>query len=123
MAKFDVDAGKFWIFRLRYNAASCVAALYRMFSAPCPALGGAIRFSGMALHNSIIYAAYVIPNTQLLHNSIWFRWLFVPSVLNSNAEPGIMSKWMSMLPSGPAPKLWNSPQSSSNRLVSQKSRR
>jgi len=77
MAKFDVDAGKFWIFfLLTYTNAFCITALYRMFSALCPTLDDAIRFSGMALNICIIYAGYVIPKTQLLHDSIWFGWLF-----------------------------------------------
>ncbi|PUU78335.1 hypothetical protein B9Z19DRAFT_1126916 [Tuber borchii] len=47
-----------------------------MFSALCPTLDDAIRFSEMALNICIIYACYVTPKTQLLHDAIWFGWLF-----------------------------------------------
>jgi len=57
-----------------------------MFSALCPTLDDAIRFSGMALNICIIYAGYVIPKTQLLHESLWFGLLFHVNPLGSLFE-------------------------------------
>lgn len=77
MANLTADAGKFFINLLFvYTSTFCVTALYRMFAALSPEIDTAVRFSGTALNIMIIYVGYVIPKQTLLHDRIWFGWLF-----------------------------------------------
>jgi ABC-type multidrug transport system ATPase subunit/ABC-type multidrug transport system permease subunit len=73
----DLDVSKFWIYFLFiYVTTICTTALYRMFAALSPTIDDAVRFSGIALNLLIIYTGYVIPRPQLLHDYIWFGWIY-----------------------------------------------
>jgi len=77
MAALTPDAGKFFInLLIVYTTTLCITALYRMFAALSPTIDDAVRFSGIALNLLIIYVGYVIPKQTLLHDRIWFGWLF-----------------------------------------------
>lgn len=77
MANLSPDAGKFFInLLIVYVTTICITALYRMFAALSPTIDDAVRFSGIALNLLIIYVGYVIPKQTLLHDRIWFGWLF-----------------------------------------------
>ena len=71
------DVSKFWIYFLFvYVTTICITALYRMFASLSPTIDDAVRFSGTALNLLIVFAGYVIPKPQLLHQKIWFGWLY-----------------------------------------------
>ncbi|KAL6715305.1 ATP-binding cassette transporter snq2 [Lecanora helva] len=77
MCGFDVDVSKFWIYLLFvYVTTICITALYRMFAALSPTIDDAVRFAGTALNLLIIYTGYAIPKPTLLHEKIWFGWLY-----------------------------------------------
>ncbi|KAL1591456.1 ATP-binding cassette transporter snq2 [Paraconiothyrium brasiliense] len=77
LAQLDVDVSKFWVYLLFvYTNTICITSLYRMFASLSPTIDDAVRFSGIALNLLIIYTGYVIPKPQLLHQYIWFGWLY-----------------------------------------------
>ncbi|KAL5392982.1 hypothetical protein PMIN06_006396 [Paraphaeosphaeria minitans] len=77
MTELDVDVSKFFIYMLFvYTTTICITSLYRMFAALSPTIDDAVRFSGIALNLLILYTGYVIPKPQLLHEYIWFGWLY-----------------------------------------------
>ncbi|KAF2740492.1 ABC transporter-like protein [Polyplosphaeria fusca] len=77
MTGLDVTASKFWIYLLFvYTITICITSLYRMFAAVSPTIDDAVRFSGLALNLLIVFAGYVIAKPQLLHQYIWFGWLY-----------------------------------------------
>jgi ATP-binding cassette, subfamily G (WHITE), member 2, SNQ2 len=77
MTSLDINVSKFWIYYLFvYTMTISVTAMYRMFAALSPTIDDAVRFSGLALNLLIIYTGYVIPKPQLIHNYIWFGWLY-----------------------------------------------
>ena len=77
MTNLDRDASKFWIYFLFiYTTTICITSLYRMFASLSPTIDDAVRFSGTALNLLIVYTGYVIPKPQLLHQKIWFGWLY-----------------------------------------------
>ncbi|KAJ4344485.1 ATP-binding cassette transporter snq2 [Didymosphaeria variabile] len=77
LTELDMDVSKFWIYLLFvYTNTICITSLYRMFASLSPTIDDAVRFSGIALNLLIIYTGYVIPKPQLLHQYIWFGWLY-----------------------------------------------
>ena len=77
MSDLDADASKFFIYLLFVYAATInITALYRMFASLSPTIDDAVRFSGTGLNLLIIYTGYAIPKPQLLHQKIWFGWLY-----------------------------------------------
>ncbi|KAJ5669299.1 ABC multidrug transporter atrF [Penicillium macrosclerotiorum] len=77
MAGLDVTASKFFIYFLFvYTTTFCITSMYRMFAALSPTIDDAVRFAGIALNLLILYVGYVIPKQTLVHDSIWFGWLF-----------------------------------------------
>ncbi|KAL7624981.1 ATP-binding cassette transporter snq2 [Parahypoxylon ruwenzoriense] len=77
MTNLDVDVSKFWIYMLFvYVTTIMLTAMYRMFASLSPEIDTAVRFSGLALNLLVIYTGYVLPKTQLLHDYIWFGWLY-----------------------------------------------
>ena len=87
----DVNVSKFWIYLLFvYTSTICITSLYRMFAALSPTINDAVRFAGIALNLLIIYTGYVIPKPTLLHNKIWFGWLYYINPV-SYAFEGVLS--------------------------------
>lgn len=77
MTNLDLTAGKFFIYLLFvYTTTICCTALYRMFAAISPTMDDAVRFSGIALNLLIIYTGYTISKPILLHQKIWFGWIY-----------------------------------------------
>ena len=77
ITNLDRDVSKFWIYFLFvYTTTISITALYRMFASLSPAIDDAVRFSGTALNLLIVYTGYVIPKPTLLHQKIWFGWLY-----------------------------------------------
>ena len=77
MSNLNVNVSKYWInFLFIYTTTFCITALYRMFASLSPAIDDAVRFSGLAFNLLVVYAGYVIPKPQLLHQKIWFGWLY-----------------------------------------------
>ena len=77
LTSLDVDVSKFFIYLLFvYTTTICMTALYRMFAALSPAIDDAVRFAGTAFNLLILYTGYVIPKPTLLHQKIWFGWLY-----------------------------------------------
>ena len=77
IANLDVDVSKFFIFLLFvYTSVINTTALYRMFAALSPRIDDAVRFSGTGFNLLVIFAGYAIPKPQLLHQKIWFGWLY-----------------------------------------------
>ena len=73
----DVDASKFFIYFLFvYITTFNLTALYRMFAALSPTINDAVRFAGIAFNLLVIYTGYVIAKPQLLHQKIWFGWIY-----------------------------------------------
>lgn len=78
MSSLDVVASKFWIYVLFvYIMTICLTALYRMFAALSPTIDDAVRFAGIGFNLLIIFAGYVIPKQNLVHQVPWFgTWLY-----------------------------------------------
>lgn len=77
LAGLDVDVSKYFIFLLfSYTMTYCITALYRMFAALSPTINDAVRFSGIGLNLLIVFTGYVITRPYLLHQKIWFGWIF-----------------------------------------------
>ena len=77
LTQLDVNVSKFWIYLLFvYITTICITALYRMFAALSPTIDDAVRFSGTALNLLIVYTGYAIAKPTLLHDKIWFGWLY-----------------------------------------------
>ena len=73
----DVDVSKFWIYLLFVFVTTFnLTALYRMFAALSPTINDAVRFAGIGFNLLIIYTGYVIAKPQLLHQKIWFGWIY-----------------------------------------------
>ncbi|KAI9728900.1 MAG: hypothetical protein M1834_007158 [Cirrosporium novae-zelandiae] len=87
LSGFAADASKFFIYFLFvYTTTICMTSLYRMFASLSPTIDDAVRFSGLALNLLIIYTGYVIPKPQLLHNKIWFGWLYYINPISYSFE-------------------------------------
>lgn len=87
LAGLDVDASKFWIYALFvYTTTFCITSLYRMFAALSPTIDDAVRFSGIALNLLVIFVGYVIPKPTLIHDSIWFGWLYYINPISYSYE-------------------------------------
>ena len=87
LAGLDIDASKFWIYFLFvYTTTICITALYRMFAALSPTIDDAVRFSGTALNLLIVYTGYVIAKPTLLHDKIWFGWLYYVNPMSFSFE-------------------------------------
>ena len=77
LTNLERDVSKFWIYILFvYTTTISITALYRMFASLSPTIDDAVRFSGTALNLLIVYTGYVIPKPQLLHQKIWFGFLY-----------------------------------------------
>ncbi|KAM0597881.1 hypothetical protein D7B24_008628 [Verticillium nonalfalfae] len=75
LAKFDVEAGKFFIYMLLvYVATLCLTTMYRMFAALSSTVDDAIRFVSVFLNIMFILTGYVIPRSTLMSDSPWFGW-------------------------------------------------
>ncbi|CRK32163.1 hypothetical protein BN1723_003835 [Verticillium longisporum] len=75
LAKFDVEAGKFFIYMLLvYVATLCLTTMYRMFAAFSSTVDDAIRFVSVFLNIMFILTGYVIPRSTLMSDSPWFGW-------------------------------------------------
>ncbi|KAM0326619.1 hypothetical protein ACHAQA_006488 [Verticillium albo-atrum] len=75
LAKFDIEAGKFFIYMLLvYTATLCLTTMYRMFAALSSTVDDAIRFVSVFLNIMFILTGYVIPRTTLMSDSPWFGW-------------------------------------------------
>ena len=91
LAGLDIDVSKFWIYFLFvYTTTICITALYRMFAALSPTIDDAVRFSGTALNLLIVYTGYVIAKPTLLHDKIWFGFLYFVNPL-SYAFEGVLT--------------------------------
>ena len=91
LCELDVNVSKFWIYLLFvYTTTICITALYRMFAALSPTIDDAVRFSGTALNLLIIYTGYAVPKPTLLHDKIWFGWLYYVNPI-SYAFEGVLS--------------------------------
>ena len=87
----DVTASKFFIYFLFvYTMTICITGLYRMFAALSPTIDDAVRFSGTGLNLLIIYTGYVIPKPTLVHEKIWFGFLYYLNPI-SYAFEGVLS--------------------------------
>jgi len=87
MTNLDLNVSKFWIYLLLvYTTTICITSLYRMFASLSPTIDDAVRFSGLALNLLIIYTGYVIPKPQLLHQYIWFGWLYYVNPIGYSFE-------------------------------------
>ncbi|QUC20523.1 uncharacterized protein UV8b_04764 [Ustilaginoidea virens] len=77
MTGLDRSASKFFIYLLFvYTNTFCVTALYRAFAAVSPTMDDAVRFAGITLNLLAVFAGYVIAKPVLLHQKIWFGWIF-----------------------------------------------
>ncbi|KAF3356308.1 hypothetical protein VdG1_06402 [Verticillium dahliae VDG1] len=75
LAKFDVEAGKFFVYMLLvYVATLCLTTMYRMFAALSSTVDDAIRFVSVFLNIMFILTGYVIPRSTLMSDSPWFGW-------------------------------------------------
>ncbi|OCL11346.1 ABC drug exporter AtrF [Glonium stellatum] len=91
MAGLQVTASKFWIYFLFvYIITLCITSLYRMFASLSPSIDDAVRFSGTALNLLIIYTGYVISKPQLIHQYIWFGFIYYINPV-SYAFEGVIS--------------------------------
>lgn len=91
MSELDTDVSKFFIYLLFvYTTTICMTALYRMFAALSPTIDDAVRFSGTAFNLLIIYTGYVITKPVLLHQKIWFGWLYYVNPM-SYAFEGVLT--------------------------------
>lgn len=87
LSGLDVDAGKFFIYLLFvYTTTICITSMYRMFAAFSPTIDDAVRFGGIALNLLVIFVGYAIPKMTLLHDSIWFGWLFYVNPISYSYE-------------------------------------
>ncbi|KAI9690213.1 MAG: hypothetical protein M1822_009174 [Bathelium mastoideum] len=87
MTGLDVQAGKFFIYMLFvYTNTLVVTSLYRMFASLSPTIDDAVRFAGISLNLLILYTGYVIPKPQLLHQKIWFGWLYYINPISYSFE-------------------------------------
>lgn len=77
MTGLDLTASKFFIYLLFvYTTTICLTALYRMFAAVSSSMDDAVRFSGIALNLLIVFTGYTIAKPILLHEKIWFGWIY-----------------------------------------------
>ena len=91
LSGLDVNVSKFFIYFLFvYTTTICITALYRMFAALSPTIDDAVRFSGTALNLLIVYTGYVIAKPTLLHEKIWFGFLYYVNPL-SYAFEGVLT--------------------------------
>ncbi len=107
----DVTASKFFIYFLFvYTMTIGITSLYRMFAALSPTINDAVRFSGTALNLLIIYTGYAIPKPTLVHEKIWFGWVYYlnpisyafEAVLSNEFADRIMScAPQNLVPQGP----------------------
>ncbi|KAJ5180249.1 ABC multidrug transporter atrF [Penicillium capsulatum] len=87
MCGLDVTASKFFIYFLFvYTTTFCITSMYRMFAALSPTIDDAVRFAGIALNLLILFVGYVIPKQTLVHDSIWFGWLFYVNPISYSYE-------------------------------------
>ena len=94
MTGLDVTASKFFIYFLFvYTTTICITALYRMFAALSPTIDDAVRFAGTALNLLIIYTGYAIPKPTLLHEKIWFGFLYYLNPISYAFEGGLSNEF------------------------------
>ncbi|KAK7431315.1 ATP-binding cassette transporter snq2 [Neonectria magnoliae] len=75
LARFDLEAGKFFIFMLFvYVVSLSLTAMFRMFAAFSGTVDDAIRFVGVFMNIMFIFTGYVIPRNTLLSDVPWFGW-------------------------------------------------
>ncbi|KAJ5092359.1 hypothetical protein NUU61_007229, partial [Penicillium alfredii] len=98
MTGLDVTASKFFIYFLFvYTTTFCITSLYRMFAALSPTIDDAVRFAGIALNLLILYVGYVIPKQTLVHDSIWFGWLFYVNPISYSYEAVLANEFSDRL--------------------------
>ncbi|KAJ5825796.1 hypothetical protein N7474_002934 [Penicillium riverlandense] len=98
MTGLDVTASKFFIYFLFvYTTTFCITSLYRMFAALSPTIDDAVRFAGIALNLLILYVGYVIPKQTLVHDSIWFGWLFYVNPISYSYESVLTNEFSGRL--------------------------
>ena len=87
MCGLDMTASKFFIYFLFvYTTTFCITSMYRMFASLSPTIDDAVRFAGIALNLLILFVGYVIPKQTLVHDSIWFGWLFYVNPISYSYE-------------------------------------
>lgn len=64
-----------------------------MFAALSPTIDDAVRFSGTAFNLLIIYTGYVILKPELLHDKIWFGWLYYVNPIAYSFEGVLTSEF------------------------------
>ena len=111
MSNLDVSASKFWIYFLYvFTMTMNITALYRMFAALSPTIDDAVRFCGTAFNLLVVYTGYVIVKPQLLHQKIWFGWLYYLNPLSYAFEGALTNEFygramdcapQSLVPRGP----------------------
>ena len=94
MGNLDVDASKFFIYLLFvYVTTINITALYRMFASLSPSINDAVRFSATGLAVLIVYTGYAIPKPQILHQKIWFGWLYYVNPISYAFEAVLTSEF------------------------------
>lgn len=104
MTGLDVDASKFFIYALFvYTTTFCITSMYRMFASLSPTIDDAVRFSGIALNILVIFVGYVIPKPAMLHDSIWFGWLYYINPISYSYEAVLSNEFSNrVMPCSPS---------------------